>query len=1456
MPPPIAKRALFFNLFNRLIHSVTPAAGIILVQLLLSFGAGTLTSVSGQSCSLNSSGGGESIAPSITIVSSGLSLQNESTIPAGTAIRIDAVATALGDCTLTGEGCSGEAARTVNHINVMLNASTQGGLNGQYTEGYVYGWDENHMTKFYHVLDTQSPLSTGPINDTLLAPGTYTFEFTAIINTTSCDIEPGQSNTATITIFVGDKNRDLGRSSCHTEVGSPINVTTGNMYLQQTDFRLPGLGEGLDLTRTYNSQSTRIGIFGYGWTTPYEESLDLLGTKFMRLNLGDGAKVFLAKRATGEFTAQQPLDFRGQVVPNQDGTYTLTFKDGRVHQFNAAGRLVSLTDRNQNTVTLTYDGNGLLTGITDAAGRTLTLTYVSNIVSSVSDSQGTIATYTNWWGRLETVRYPDGSGYNFYQNWIYDKLGIVTDVLGNYLESHTYDDAGRALTSQVANNGTNLYTLNYVSATETDVTDALGHVSKYLYDTSKGRNVVTRVEGSCGCGSSQIQTWTYDNQLNQTASTDALGHTTTYTYDNDGNRLTQTDALGTTTFTYNSFGQLLTVTDPMSGVWTSSYDSAGNLLTITDALSHTETLTYGSHGQILTVTDPRSNATTLTYDTNGSLTRVTDALSHQTNIAYDTRGRVTGVTNALNQTTAYEFDLAGRPKKITFPDSNFVSATYDLAGRRTKTTDARGNDTNFAYDAAYRLTSVTNAANAVTSYAYDAMSNVTGVTDAINRTTNFTYDDFNRLTRITYPEATSGAGHLHEDIAYDLEGNVLQRTDTGGHVTSFCFDAANRMTSSTDPALKVTSFEYNARSQMTAVVDAINQRYEFVYDALGSVTQEKKGTATKSFVYDAAGNRTQRTDYNNAVTNYTFDALNRLTYIGYPDSISASYNYDALSRLSSAANANGAVTIAYDNRGRVSSVNDVFGQTVGYSYDANGNRTQLTLGGATNANYQYDILNRLTQLTDAASLSFTFSYDATNKPTLRTAPNGVVSSYQYDGLDRLTRLTHAKGATTIADFEYQFNSASNISQVIDGAGTHTYGYDALDRLTAATHPDQPNESYTYDDVGNRTASHQGSSYTYQPFNRLTAANGTSYGYDANGNLTSKTNASGSWSYSWDPDNKLKQAVLSGGVTVSYGYDALDRRVQRSDSSGATSKFVYDGQDVVRDLYANLTTAADYLNGPGVDNKLRQTNASVSSYLLSDHLGSTRAQTDASGNVSSTDTYDSFGSVTSASSPTRYSYTGRESDADTGLMYYRARWYDPNQGRFMSEDPVGFVGRSINLYSYVANNPIQYVDPSGKIWHIVAGALIGGTINAGLNAAFQLATPCHKFDWRSFGNAFLTGAIAGGLVAAVPVIGGFGLAADFAGNFIVGATIGAGSQAAANMITGYDVTKGVTRNMVGGGLGAGVFGSIAGNVPQPPNLAEPFTNVYVNGISSASGNLVSSTAGAVSDASQQGCGCRK
>lgn len=179
-------------------------------------------------------------------------------------------------------------------------------------------------------------------------------------------------------------------------------------------------------------------------------------------------------------------------------------------------------------------------------------------------------------------------------------------------------------------------------------------------------------------------------------------------------------------------------------------------------------------------------------------------------------------------------------------------------------------------------------------------------------------------------------------------------------------------------------------------------------------------------------------------------------------------------------------------------------------------------------------------------------------------------------------------------------------------------------------------------------------------------------------------------YNRDAHGRMTSAQLLKGQNVSYGYDALGRRASRT-ANGSTTKFLYDGADVVLDK-ASDGSSVDYLNGGGIDNKLRQTSSSAPTspqYFLQDHLGNTIALTDASGGVSERQQYEPFG-ASSGSTLTRYGYTGREMDEATGLMYYRARWYDPQQSRFISEDPIG----GMNRYAYANNNPTIYGDPLG------------------------------------------------------------------------------------------------------------------------------------------------------------------
>ncbi|MEO6391635.1 MAG: RHS repeat-associated core domain-containing protein [Pyrinomonadaceae bacterium] len=1224
-----------------------------------------------------------------------------------------------------------------------------------------------------------------------------------------------------------------------------MNVTNGNMYLQQTDYQLPGVGPSIDFTRTYNSSRQVSGVFGPGWSTIYDERIYLYEDHVVSLVLSDGRTVH-GGRITTATNIFQPIstNFYGTTVANSDGTFTVTFKDGSIHQFNSLGRLSSLIDRNNNQTTLTYDGAGHLSAVTDTFGRSISVTTdTMGRITHVSDSVGTIADYFyDGTGddalALRSVIYPDGSKFTFGHTVISGKqlMTTVTDAMNHVVEHHDYDGNGRAITSE-RQGGVDKYSLNYVTVndlgvSQTDVTDAEGRVTKFTYQTINGTKLVTRVEGSCGCsgGSSEVQQWTYDNKGNVLVKTNALNQLTTSTYDANGNALTRTDLDGTRTYTYNSFSQLLTANDQMGGVTTMTYDPLGNLLTVKDALNQTTTFTSNSRGQITSVKDARTdsiNITTFDYENGPNLLTKTDALGHATTFTYWPRGWLKTVSDGVTQagpsvilTTQFEYDLVGRAKKTIYPDPahNFVENVYDLAGRLTSAKDARGKITTYAYydtELDFRLKSITDPLGNVTTFGYTPMSQLAFRTDALSQQTDYEYDEFSRLKKVTYPAASVTAPRLYEEfVEYDALGRIKKYKDTAGRFTNYTYDDVNRVNTVVDPLSQTTKFQYNQRHQLLKVTDALLQEYQFANDALGRVTSLTRGGGTRGYSYDPVGNLVQRTDYNGTVTNYTYDKLNRLNNITYADSTGATYNYDEISRLVSATNQNGPVSFVYDHRGRVVNTTDVFDRTIAYTFDANGNRTSLALGATVGITYDtYDNANRLQQMTDNAGGVYGFNYDAINRPTSRTLPNGITTSASYDRISRLTELKNAIGSSTINDFQFSYNSASDITQITEPARTRTFVNDEVHRLTSATNSAGSNESYTYDSVGNRTASHLSATYGLQPFNKLVSTQSAQYTYDANGNMTSRFDAAGRWYFYWDAENRLVRVVKPGWRpvsyrTITYAYDALGRRIERRSKTGGTESYTYDGQDVILDQNSSGAQTT-YINGPGIDNKLKRTSGGASSYFLQDHLGSTVGLTDANGSVTASATYDGYGRQT-GTLPTRYGFTGREMDPETGLMFYRARWYDPTLGRSISEDPIGFLGGDINYYGYVRNNPLRFRDPFGlrrcdPVTGALVGAGIGGAIGIGLGAAFGPAIGAQLGIQIGGGGGLVVAGPAGALSG-----GGLGALVGAAGGLIFGPIGGGAIGAGLGGYAGYSFCNG----------GGGACDVSPPFVPGPPSAPLP------------------------------------
>ena len=350
--------------------------------------------------------------------------------------------------------------------------------------------------------------------------------------------------------------------------------------------------------------------------------------------------------------------------------------------------------------------------------------------------------------------------------------------------------------------------------------------------------------------------------------------------------------------------------------------------------------------------------------------------------------------------------------------------------------------------------------------------------------------------------------------------------------------------------------------------------------------------------------------------------------------------------------------------------------------------------------YAFDTLNRLQTLTPPTAFTsgnFGFSYDGLSRRTQMTRPNSVSTLYTYDNLSHLTSVLHQLSGSTTDGAAYTLDNAGNRTAKTDErAGvTSNFSYDAIYELTQVTQGANTTESYSYDPVGNRTASLGVSSYTTNSSNELTSTSNASYTFDYNGNTLTKVVGSNTTSYSWDFENRLSSVTLPGSSgTVSFKYDPFGRRIYKS-SSSATSIYAYDGDNLVEETNSSGTAVARYSDGLNIDEPLAMLRSSATSFYDADGLGTITSLANTAGSLAQTYTFDSFGKQTASSGSLTnpFQYTARENDPETGLYYYRARYYDPNTGRFLNEDPTGLRG-GINLYGCVGNDPINKTDPGG------------------------------------------------------------------------------------------------------------------------------------------------------------------
>ena len=1081
-----------------------------------------------------------------------------------------------------------------------------------------------------------------------------------------------------------DENSGGGGGCNSTDTGSSTSLSTGHYHHAQDIFNV--------ITLIYDSRRKSEGTLGKGWAHSYDTKIEIDIDKSLELTEYGSAVNFRLSGNT--YIAEPRSGIQAEIIINPDNTYTLTKKDGTVYQFDASGRLLSITDRNSNQTTLTYTGN-LLTSVTDPYGRVTLFTYdASNRIIQITDpaNRNTTLGY-NADGLLSTVTNPDGSKWTY----TYDASGNMvskTDPAGA-TTSNTYDSSGRMI--KATDSEGNTKTLSYDQTNKkTTVTNWNAGIWTYKYDNYL--DVSTEITDPDG----NIKQKVYDSSKNLISETDESGNTTTYTYDENGNMLTSTDpANNVTAYMYNSFGQTTSVTTPDGNTTTYSYDTKGNLLSVTDPSGATSTFTYDTQGHVLTSTDPDAKTTSYMYDNYGNVSFITTSDGNSYSFIYDITGNLLSQTDSDGNTTTYEYDIMGNLIKVTDPSGTSSQFTYDSMGRRTSSTDANGNVTRYEYNSKGQITKVIDALGNVTTYEYGNAScsscssspdKLTSITDANGNKTTYEYDLLGRLIKETDPE---GKVISYE---YDSIGNLISKTDATGVTITYTYDSLSRLTDIEYPDTTLNvSYAYDSTGKILTMTDQSGTT-EYSYDDSNRLIEEIRTIDGLSYT-----------------TSYTYTSGGKLLSITYPSGRVINYNYNESGRIISVSETKGDVTsyiitdITYNTNGSIASITYSNSITTSKTYNSNGSLSSLVIGDLKSLSYTRDNVGNITSITDAL--------DSTKNKT-----------YVYDVLYRLTQAVGQWGT-----LQYSYDPVGNRMAETSNDGLTNYTYSA-NKLTSSS--GVKSYTFSYDANGNTITENQ-KQYIYNQNQRLIkAVEGTKvlgeYLYNANGQRVKKIANNRTTYFIYDQaGNLIEEADERGQVISDYIYlgsvpiARVDEWWKEMDLPDVPTEVVVTPGDTQLTVSWNAnaepvdgykvyygTESGNYTDSVGVGNTTSYTITGLTNgtsyyitvtayadikatyYYHTDHLVTPIMMTDKNGSMVWEGEFLPFGEEYSiaGSVTNNLRFLGQYFDKETGLHYNYFRDYKPEIGRYLQRDPIGFKG-GINPYNYT-NNPVNWTDPFG------------------------------------------------------------------------------------------------------------------------------------------------------------------